>query len=435
MGKALIHPTGTTIYNKDRTYSGLTLFCGHWYGVFLINMDGSVVRFWKDMRGSAIQLLDDGSIVGELPNESNRKKSNLSIMNNIANVDYNGNVLWCVDSVSGKDVVFSHRPQVIKDSNKYYKILSIVMKETHNSKVSKHKLIDNVITELDILGNVLWEWSFVDNVYKLPLTNNQRKLIYNHPGISKLGDIFHINSIAYVGNNIYSSKYKEFDKDNVIVSSRNLNNVFIINKASGDVVWSLYPDFKNYDNNSPIIGQHHADVIPKGFPGSGNILLLDNGRNSYPEINSLVYKNNAIENQIDVYQRDYSRILEINPITLSTVWDFSASTFGCIKERYSEFYSPAEGSVQRLPNGNTLVVESAFGRILEITNTKEVVWEYIYPRNWYSPMVYTAYRYPYSYIPEHVDIPNAIDPINIETFRVPGASDGCVTNPIEIKGL
>jgi hypothetical protein len=35
------------------------------------------------------------------------------------------------------------------------------------------------------------------------------------------------------------------------------------------------------------------------------------------------------------------------------------------------------GNAQRLPNGNTLVCESSFGRFFEVTKDGEIVWEYV----------------------------------------------------------
>jgi len=37
------------------------------------------------------------------------------------------------------------------------------------------------------------------------------------------------------------------------------------------------------------------------------------------------------------------------------------------------------GNAQRLPNGNTLIDESSFGRFFEVTNGGEIVWEYVNP--------------------------------------------------------
>jgi hypothetical protein len=38
-----------------------------------------------------------------------------------------------------------------------------------------------------------------------------------------------------------------------------------------------------------------------------------------------------------------------------------------------------KGSAQRLRNGNTLVTESAFGRIFEVDRGGQVCWEYVVP--------------------------------------------------------
>jgi hypothetical protein len=35
------------------------------------------------------------------------------------------------------------------------------------------------------------------------------------------------------------------------------------------------------------------------------------------------------------------------------------------------------GNAQRLPNGNTLITESSFGRFFEVTKEGELVWEYV----------------------------------------------------------
>jgi hypothetical protein len=37
------------------------------------------------------------------------------------------------------------------------------------------------------------------------------------------------------------------------------------------------------------------------------------------------------------------------------------------------------GSLERLPNGNTLIGETNRGRIIEVTRDGEVVWEYVTP--------------------------------------------------------
>jgi len=70
--------------------------------------------------------------------------------------------------------------------------------------------------------------------------------------------------------------------------------------------------------------------------------------------------------------RGYSRILEIDPPAKKTVWQYQADPL-------EEFFSVNRGGCQRLPNGNTLITESNEGRVFEIAQTGEVVWEFYNP--------------------------------------------------------
>lgn len=65
-------------------------------------------------------------------------------------------------------------------------------------------------------------------------------------------------------------------------------------------------------------------------------------------------------------QRPYSIIREINPVTKETVWSY---------QNPDDFFSPTGGSMQRLPNGNTFVSADNGGNIFEVTADREVVWQ------------------------------------------------------------
>ena len=98
----------------------------------------------------------------------------------------------------------------------------------------------------------------------------------------------------------------------------------------------------------------------------------------------------------------------------------------------SKFYSSYISSAQRLPNGNTLITEGSDGRLIEVTPDHEIVWEFINPYfksvfddKFSNNMVYRAYRVPYEWIPQ-LEKPEEInvEPIDVETFRVPGSLVG-----------
>ena len=95
-----------------------------------------------------------------------------------------------------------------------------------------------------------------------------------------------------------------------------------------------------------------------------------------------------------------------------------------------ELFSPFISSAQRLPNGNTLITEGSDGRVIEVTQDREIVWEYISPYLWDSSvpsirnLVYRAYRVPYDWVPQ---LPKpkevAVDPGPNYMFLIP-AKDG-----------
>ena len=128
-----------------------------------------------------------------------------------------------------------------------------------------------------------------------------------------LGDWMHLNSMSPLGpNRWFDGGDERFHPDNIILSGRETNLVFIISKETGKVVWRVGP---YYDQNPKlrelgwIIGQHHAHMIPRGLPGEGNILVYDNGGwagYGSPNPGSSTGIKNAI--------RDYSRVLEFDPI-------------------------------------------------------------------------------------------------------------------------
>jgi len=254
-----------------------------------------------------------------------------------------------------------------------------------------------------------------------------------------MADWIHINAMSYLGpNRWYDQGDVRFHPDNVIWSSRQTNIVAITDKASGKLVWQIGPYYDRTPEEKKlgwIIGQHHAHMIPKGLPGEGNILVFDNGGwAGYGAPNPGAPKgfNNAM--------RDFSRILEFNPITLDIVWQFTPAELGFVfPVDYNRFYSPFISSAQRLPNGNTLVTEGSDGRMLEVTPAHEVVWEYVSPywgKQMNMNMIYRAYRIPYQWIPQ-LEVPREIpvEPLDITRFRVSGAAPYGANRTIEMKGV
>ena len=109
-----------------------------------------------------------------------------------------------------------------------------------------------------------------------------------------------------------------------------------------------------------------------------------------------------------LYDRGYSRVLEIDPVTRGLVWSYEQPSEA--SDGTPRFYSLNLSSSQRLENGNTFIVEGNTARMFEVTPAGEIVWEFVAP---YRPLfsvpfrsgtlsvgIYRGYRVPPNWVPE-----------------------------------
>jgi hypothetical protein len=75
--------------------------------------------------------------------------------------------------------------------------------------------------------------------------------------------------------------------------------------------------------------------------------------------------------------------MEFNPATMEMVWLYEG-------DPPSDFLSRECGSNHRLPNGNTLIVETDRGKVFEVTPDGEIVWKYINPAQTGEELEYIA---------------------------------------------
>jgi hypothetical protein len=127
-------------------------------------------------------------------------------------------------------------------------------------------IVGDGIVVFDPLGKKVWEWNIFD--YADPLQNDTIFYLKN--------DWSHANALNHAPDG------------NIIVSFRNLNQIWKIHRSTGDILWKLgiNGDF----NSNPDYGQfiHQHDVH---FDRSGNLMMFDNGMNDrgYSRILSLCF--------------------------------------------------------------------------------------------------------------------------------------------------
>lgn len=184
----------------------------------------------------------------------------------------------------------------------------------------------DTIKEVDGNGRVVFEWKAADHL-------DQETFPLQDPYPREHWPL--INSVLPTSDG------------NILISLRSVSAVLIISRRDGSILWHLDSKTVAQQHNATEIGPH------------GNILIFDNGAFRFRE------------------SFQYSRAIEIDRQSKKIVWQWTDPS----KER---FYTPFMGGAQRISGrdnerGNTLLTESAFGRIIEVDHAGDVCWEWINP--------------------------------------------------------
>jgi hypothetical protein len=146
---------------------------------------------------------------------------------------------------------------------------------------------------------------------------------------ARKADTLHTNSIKVLPRAL-APKFPTFKSGQVLVSMRHLDTIAVLDVERRSVVWAA---------RGPWQAQHDAQFLE-----NGHLLLFDN-----------------------IGSPRGSRVLEYDPQTQALPWIYAG-------EERESFFSTERGLCQRLPNGNTFIVNSQGGELLEVSPGKEPVW-------------------------------------------------------------
>ena len=147
---------------------------------------------------------------------------------------------------------------------------------------------------------------------------------------ARSGDIMHTNEIEVLDGRL-AHAIPAFQAGRLLLSIRNMHALVVLDPENEEVVWAL---------SGLWVAQHSALALE-----NGNLLVFDNrGRGGR------------------------SRVVEFDPRTQEIAWVYGTGD--------DLFHSEVCGTNQRLPNGNTLITESTYGRAFEVTPDGAIVWEY-----------------------------------------------------------
>ena len=386
-----------TISLTEEAYDGYTLFSSH-KNTFLINNCGQVINQWSSdyLPGHSVYILPNGNLI-----RAGRKDTSTITFGGVGGIvemfDWDGNLVW--EFVYSSDDYRLHHDIYPMPNGNILVLAATVMSNEETILAGRDPnlvsgagiLYNEQILEIKPIGtndySIEWEWNFNDHLIQdYDDTKNNYGVIEEHP--EKL-DINFLNDRIPAENwlHVNSIQYDE-TLDQIVISSRNLSELFIIDhsttteEASGDTggTYGKGGDFlyrwgnpvayrQGNEDNRTLFGQHFPHIIKPGLKDEGKIILFNNGTDREPAFSEvMIFSAPTTSPGIYTYEPDSSYGPEAAEFTYSSNED-------------NNFTSGILSGAIRLPNENLLICDGNSGRLFEITATNDIVWNYIIPMN------------------------------------------------------
>jgi len=348
-------------YDREKAYLGYNLYCSKSVGeAYLLDMNGQVIHRWTETStgdSSTLQhavMLENGDLM------MIRQPMELLRLN------WNSELIW-------KKKLRAHHEVAHAPDGSLYTIIAL-----DEINYRGHRVVFDAILHLTADGEEIGRWSPYEHLGELKGFLDTRSFLDTvfdsissgwSPGdehsaevkkkeiqgqADKKYDYFHMNTITILSGAVLGERDSRFQRGNLLVCFRNVNQIAVLEKDTYRVLWAW--------GEGELEWPHHPTMLQ-----NGHILVFDNG----------------------LFTRNYSRVLELDPVTESIVWEYKA-------EAPEDFYTSIGGSAQRLPNGNTLICETNKARAFEVTQEGEVVWEWLNPviKRFRRETVYRMMRLP-----------------------------------------
>lgn len=415
-------PTELLFCDKEKALAGYTFF-GVGSRTYLLDLDGQVVHTWPV--GTNPHLLDDGHVL-------DASKDDPSGFQGFVEVDWDGKKVW---EYAEKRPGYAPHHDWVRIFNK--KLNAPTTLYIANKSISNEQAVAagadprkgpyeegqmDAIVEVDMQGNVVWEWCFFDHVVQdvdpaRPNYVGDGKTVADHPGRININmpgrplrrDWLHCNSLDYnaeSGHVVINSVQGELyvvDHDGTFVAGDPSASIAAAASPKGDFLYRFGDPARYAQGDPPKVlenwdsatsghkqmgGAHDVHWIRPGLPGAGHIMIFNNGQYLYqrtPQSSALEINPFLDANGRDTgkyvnppeagYRREtYDKDTHNQPRLVSSqiVWSYrSVDSHGC--------FSHIGSSAQRLPNGGLFVCSDTEGHFFEIAPDGKLAWEYINP--------------------------------------------------------
>ncbi len=338
--------SGVRIHDPNGTAPGLTLITGYWEmfdwrpGIVLIDSAGTMLHEWKT---DPLDMWTESPH----PDDSGRKKyvhgsylfENGDILFNLEHfglvrMNVRGEVVW-------KLPVRTHHSLHRNENGNFWASGSRwVDKSTPEGRerlahyhALNARICEDYAVEVSPDGRLLREVSILGALYK----SHYAHLLWQNKRTREF-DVLHTNDVEPLPS-VIADQYPLFQAGDLLISCRYTHSVFVMDPQTQNIRWL----------SSEFLGQHDPD-----FVGDGWIHVFDNGKDGSPGGKKM---------------RD-SRIVAVNPQSGERRTVYAAPDSG-------GFYASWGGKAQELANGNLLITETPRGRVFEVNEQGETVWEWV----------------------------------------------------------
>lgn len=389
---------GVFKHDESGTFDGLTLIAPlESTETYLVDEWGREVHRWSSpyRAGLSAYLLPNGHLVRGAQTTPDPRFANApGFGGRVEEYDWDGNLVWSFDMATAQ-FQQHHDIEVLPNGNVLMMIWEVIpQQDALDAGRDPNLLPDSEVWPDKIIevqrlgpnsGDIVWEWRVWDHLVQDFNSNKDnfgvvadhpRRMDVNYsPGNGGDADWNHFNGIHY-----------NADFDQIVLSVRGSSELWVIDHSTttaeaagstggnygkgGDFLYR-WGNPEAYGRGGPadrtLDRQHDTQWILPGLPGEGNMLMFNNGFDV------------LLHSQVDEIQPPQ------DPITGEFV-DPGASAWGPLGTFWSyeddppeNFFAPIISGAFRMPNGNTVVTEGTRGRIFEVTDAGEVVWDYVNP--------------------------------------------------------
>ncbi|MCK4512351.1 hypothetical protein KAW64_11460 [bacterium] len=322
---------GVTYHDREGAFAGFNLYTsGHGPEAFLLDMDGGVLHQWEK---GFLEVWPDYDGPVQDPAGQVWRRAHLfgngdliAIYSGLGMIklDRDSRLIW---SRFGGD---HHDLDVVEDGSIY--VVEHEMKMIPRLH-TRQPVIEDFIAVLEPDGSLRARVSLLEAFENSDYWPMLRPM-------PRCGDILHANTIEVLDGTL-SDRASAFKEGNVLVCLRTIDAVAVVDMELKSVVWALAGRWDR---------QHQPTLLR-----DGRMLLFNN------------------EAGVDTEGEPISEVIEFDPLTQDVHWSYDGNAPG-------GFYSPACGSCERLPNGNTLLSETDNGRAIEVSRDGTIVWEFVNPK-------------------------------------------------------